>query len=119
MGDPANPSPDAGRPGPSPDGPQQPSFEERLQELETLAERLKDGEVPLAEAVDLFERGMNLARGLGAELAKIERRIEVMINEPELEDGEPDLEPFADDDGEPRRDEPRDGLPFRGTRHNR
>ena len=89
------------------------SFEERLQDLETLAERLKDGEVPLAEAVDLFERGMKLARDLGAELAKIERRVEIMINEPELADGEPHLEPFAAGDGEPpQRDESRHDLPF-------
>lgn len=82
-------------PGESPAGPPRP-FEERLQELEALAERLKDGEVPLAEAVELFERGMRLARGLGAELAKVERRIEIMINEPELTDEAPLLAPFAD-----------------------
>lgn len=76
------------------------SFEERLHELEVLAERLKDGDVPLAEAVDLFECGMKLARDLGAELAKIERRIEIMINEPELADGEPQLEPFVDEAGD-------------------
>ena len=94
-------------------GTHQPSFEERLQELETLADRLKDGDVPLAEAVNLFERGMKLARDLGAELAKIERRIEIMINEPELTDGEPHLEPFAASDGEPQqRDESRHDLPF-------
>ena len=51
----------------------------------------------MAEAVELFERGMRLARGLGAELAKVERRIEIMINEPELTDDAPQLAPFADD----------------------
>lgn len=112
MADPGTRSSDDVPPGPSPAGAHQPSFEERLQELETLAERLKDGQVPLAEAVDLFERGMKLARDLGAELAKIERRIEIMINEPELEDGEPELEPFADEDGGPSRGEPRKDLPF-------
>lgn len=86
----------------SPDGPQRRSFEERLQELETLAERLKDGEVPLAEAVELFERGMQLARGLGAELSRVERRIEIMINEPELTGDAPLLEPFADHGSPPR-----------------
>lgn len=113
MVDPGTRSPDDGQPGPSSDGTHRPTFEKRLQELETLAERLKDGEVPLAEAVDLFERGMKLARDLGTELAEIERRIEIMINEPELADGEPQLEPFADEDGEPQqRDESRHDLPF-------
>ena len=111
MSDPATRS-DGSGPGRPPDETRQPSFEERLQELETLAERLKDGEVPLAKAVDLFERGMKLARDLGAELAKIERRIEIMINEPELSDGEPHLRPFADEDLTPSRDEPRDDIPF-------
>lgn len=81
------------------------TFEERLQELEMLAERLKDGEVPLAEAVKLFERGMELARSLGTDLAKIERRIEIMINDPELNDGVPDLQPFSETECEQQDDE--------------
>ena len=105
------------QPGSSPDAERPPSFEERLQELETLAERLKDGEVPLAESVELFERGMKLARSLGAELAKIERRIEIMINEPELTDTAPDLQLFPEAPfPETKADRPRDGeqedIPF-------
>lgn len=101
--------PPAGSPDGPPDRPQRPSFEDRLQRLEALAERLKDGDVPLAEAVDLFERGMRLARGLGAELTKVERRIEIMINEPELADEAPLLEPFAD--GPPPGDDPEEAPP--------
>lgn len=90
----------------------QPSFEERLQELETLAERLKDGEVPLSESVALFERGMRLARSLGAELAKIERRIEIMINEPELTNTTPDLQPFPEADEDQAIQPGPEDLPF-------
>ena len=97
----------------SPGGPAPTGFEERLQELETLSERLKDGEVPLAEAVDLFERGMNLARELSSELARIERRIEIMINEPELTDQPPKLEEFTDDQPDlPRDEDPEEDISF-------
>lgn len=74
------------------------SFEDRLQEVETLAERLKDSELPLTEATDLFERGIKLARLLSDELAKIERRIEIMTNDPELTEATPDLELFPESD---------------------
>ena len=104
--------PAGARPERSPDDADGPSFEERLQELEALAERLKDGEVPLAEAVELFERGMKLARDLGAELARIERRIDIMINEPELTDGTPELEPFAEDDASRPATGEEEDIPF-------
>ncbi len=73
------------------------SFEERLTRLETLNEKMKEGDVPLDEAVRLFEEGIKLARGLEKELSKIERRIEILTNEPESkEQEEPNLELFSD-----------------------
>ena len=45
------------------------SFEERLTRLEELSEKIKDGNIPLEEAVALFEEGINLAKGLEKELA--------------------------------------------------
>ena len=73
------------------------SFEERLTRLETLNEKMKEGDVPLDEAVRLFEEGIKLARGLEKELSKIERKIEILTNEPESkEQEEPNLELFSD-----------------------
>ena len=57
------------------------SFEERLNRLEELSEKLKTGNVPLEEAVSLFEEGIKLARGLEKELSKIERKVEILVNE--------------------------------------
>lgn len=74
-------------------------FEERLSELEGLNEKMKEGEIPLDEAVSLFERGIKLAKGLEKDLSKIERKIEILVNEPEKpETEEPNLELFTDAD---------------------
>lgn len=74
-------------------------FEERLSELEGLNEKMKEGEIPLDEAVSLFERGIKLAKGLEKDLSKIERKIEILVNEPDdPETEEPHLELFTDTD---------------------
>jgi len=76
------------------------SFEERLDRLEELSEKLKEGNLPLEEAVSLFEEGMKLSKGLEKELSRIERKVEILINEPEKKDSEPTLELFPDLDQE-------------------
>ena len=72
------------------------SFEERLTSLEELTEKLKTGKVSLEEAVSLFEKGMKLSRGLEKELSRIEKKVEVLINEPEKDNEEPILELFPE-----------------------
>ena len=39
-----------------------PAFEEALEELESIVERMEDGEPSLEESLKLFERGMDLTR---------------------------------------------------------
>ncbi len=70
------------------------SFEERLTNLEELNEKMKDGDVALDDAVKIFEEGIKLAKGLEKDLAKIERKIEILVKKPETEDDEPNLELF-------------------------
>ncbi len=72
------------------------SFEERLERLEKLAEKLKEGKIPLEEAVALFEEGMKLARSLEKDLSRVERKVEILTREPEAEGGEPGLELFPE-----------------------
>jgi len=72
------------------------SFEERLERLEELNEKIGSGELPLEEAVALFEEGIKLAKGLEKDLAKVERRIEILVNQPEQADDKPNLELFPD-----------------------
>jgi exodeoxyribonuclease VII small subunit len=54
-------------------------FEQRLAQLETIVERLEQGELPLDEAVRLFEQGMHLSESCKKELNEAEGRIQVLI----------------------------------------
>ncbi len=58
-------------------------FEARLERLEFLAERIKDQQLPLEEAIKVFEEGIKLSKGLKKELEKIQGRVEVLISSPE------------------------------------
>ncbi len=70
------------------------SFEERLINLEELNDKMRDGDVALDDAVKIFEEGIKLAKGLEKDLAKIERKIEILVNKPETDDDKPNLELF-------------------------
>jgi len=57
------------------------TFEESLDELDALVDRLERGQLLLDESLDLFERGMKLARICNGKLLKAERKIEMLIEE--------------------------------------
>lgn len=71
-------------------------FEDRLARLEELAEKLREGEIPIEEATAYFEEGIKLARGLEKDLSKIERKVEILVNEPQTPEEEPNLELFPE-----------------------
>ena len=75
------------------------NFEERLEQLETLGERIRKTDIPLDEALKAFEEGIKLARTLEKDLEKIESRIELLMNnsEDQAEDS-PELELFETGD---------------------
>lgn len=73
------------------------TFEERLQRLEQIGEFLRRGNQPIDRAMELFEEGVQLAKTLERELAKIDRRIEVVVSDLHRSDSPPVLEPFPDD----------------------
>ena len=54
------------------------SFESGMQELETLVERLSGSELPLDEAIALYEQGRALAAELVSLLAAQLKRIEMI-----------------------------------------
>jgi len=72
------------------------SFEERLDRLEELSGILQKGDIPLEEAVSLFEEGIKLSKGLEKELTKIEHRIEILINKPEKIEDTPEFGLFPE-----------------------
>lgn len=57
------------------------TFEESLEELEALVDRLERGQLLLDESLELFERGMKLARLCNRKLSKAERKIEMLIED--------------------------------------
>ncbi|MBN1696026.1 MAG: exodeoxyribonuclease VII small subunit [Spirochaetales bacterium] len=72
------------------------TFEERLVRLEKINEEIQSGDIPLEKAVALFEEGIALSKGLEKELAKIERKVEILINKPDKPDIKPELELFPE-----------------------
>ena len=58
-------------------------FEQKLSRMEEISKALSKPETDLQEAVDLYEEGMKLANEVDSELAKIERRIEIVTSRPE------------------------------------
>lgn len=71
------------------------TFEESLEELEALVDRLERGQLLLDESLELFERGMKLARVCNRKLSKAERKIEMLIEE----NGSLKVGPFMEDKG--------------------
>ena len=55
-----------------------PAFEEALEELESIVERMEEGEPSLEESLNLFERGMDLTRRCQKALDDAEQRIHTL-----------------------------------------
>lgn len=53
-------------------------FEERLTGLEGIVEKLESPDLPLEDALALFERGIALVRELSSQLEDVERKLEVL-----------------------------------------
>jgi exodeoxyribonuclease VII small subunit len=56
-------------------------FEEALERLESLVERLDDGDLPLEAALAAFEEGVALTRQCAHQLQSAERRVEALVRE--------------------------------------
>jgi exodeoxyribonuclease VII small subunit len=52
------------------------SFEDALQRLERIVQRLENGEASLEESIDIFTQGVSLKRHCEAKLAAAQARIE-------------------------------------------
>ena len=63
-------------------------FEERLDRLEELAGRIKEPDLPLEEAVAVFEEGIKLSKGLERDLERIQGKVEILLGTTESEEGE-------------------------------
>jgi exodeoxyribonuclease VII small subunit len=55
--------------------PEEPSFEQRLEELEAVVEDLESGELPLEAMLSRYEHGMELVTACQQRLAEAELRV--------------------------------------------
>jgi exodeoxyribonuclease VII small subunit len=69
------------------------SFETALAELEQIVTRLESGELPLEDALNEFERGVQLARQGQVKLQQAEQRVQILLSENE----DAPLTPFTPD----------------------
>jgi exodeoxyribonuclease VII small subunit len=72
------------------------AFEEKLERLEEIGEKIREGDLPLEKSIELFEEGIKTAKALEKELAKIERRVEIMVNQPQGPGETPQMELFGE-----------------------
>ena len=68
------------------------NFEEYLTQLETLADELESGDLPLEEALKKYEEAIKALRLCQETLKKAEQRIEVLLRDAE---GKLQAQPFA------------------------
>lgn len=54
------------------------TFEERLQQVETLIAKMESGEMPLEKAMQQYEAGLNALNALEKELTAAQQRLTVL-----------------------------------------
>lgn len=56
-----------------------PAFEKSLEDLESVVKELENGDLPLEQAIQLFERGVALSGACRKQLDEAETRVEMLI----------------------------------------
>ena len=72
-----------------------PKFEDCLQRLEKIVDELEKGNVPLEQAVKLFEEGVQLSNSCRKELDAAEGKVEILLKQNGKLQPEP-FEPLAE-----------------------
>lgn len=69
------------------------SFEEAMSKLENVVEKLEQGDVPLEEAISMFQEGMSLSKLCHDKLTQVEQQMDRIIHE----NGEVELTTFQEE----------------------
>ncbi|MFD2045962.1 exodeoxyribonuclease VII small subunit [Ornithinibacillus salinisoli] len=64
------------------------SFEEAMEQLETIVEKLEEGDVPLEKAINYYQEGMKLSKLCSDKLSNVQEKMAQIMNE------QGELEPF-------------------------
>lgn len=57
------------------------TFEVAMERLDKIVNELESGDVPLEQAIELFQEGMKLSKFCNEKLEHVERKIEMLIDE--------------------------------------
>ncbi|MBU8907735.1 exodeoxyribonuclease VII small subunit [Desertibacillus haloalkaliphilus] len=69
------------------------TFEQAIEQLESVVEKLEQGDVPLEEAISMFQEGMSLSKICHDKLASVEKQMDQILNE----DGEIEITSFQEE----------------------
>ena len=58
-----------------------PKFEDCLQRLEQIVDEMEKGDVPLEQALKLFEEGLQLSSSCRKELEEAEGKVEILLRQ--------------------------------------
>ncbi len=73
-----------------------PDFETALAELETLVEKMEQGDQSLDESLKQFERGVQLTRSCQQALKDAEQKVQILLTK----NGKETLQPFDDENAD-------------------
>ena len=68
-------------------------FEDSLAELELLISKMEQGDMSLEQALESFEKGVNLTRTCQKALQEAEQKVSILL----AKNGQQTLEPFTDE----------------------
>lgn len=71
------------------------NFEERLRKLEEIVEKIRNNDVPIENAISMFEEGMKISKALEKDIEKMEGKVNILMNQPLEVDEKPELELFS------------------------
>lgn len=79
-------------------------FEDALARLETIVTELEKGDLPLEEALKIFEEGVRLSKSCMKMLEEAERKVEILLKD---KDGKKRPRPFEveEEEAEPESEE--------------
>jgi len=55
-------------------------FEEALNKLEEIVEKLEKGDLPLEETIEIFEEGINISKNCSKQLNEAELRVKKLVD---------------------------------------
>lgn len=71
-----------------------PDFEQSLQTLEALVERMESGELTLEKSLEAFEQGIRLTKECQQALREAEQKVQILMSQ----NGSDSLAPFHQED---------------------